>query len=122
MSITADLIRGHTDAIILAKLMDGDGYGYSINKSIKSETGGQYELKEATLYSVFRRLEGDGLIVSYWGDGDIGARRRYYSITEAGRRAYSSHIEEWNAACKIINRLIRCSSESGMGGNDEYYL
>lgn len=122
MSITADLIRGHTDAIILAKLITGDSYGYSINKTIKEETYGQYELKEATLYSVFRRLESEGLIVSYWGDGDTGARRRYYSITDKGRHAYHVHLEEWNHACKIITRLIKADTKDGIGGNDERYI
>ena len=66
MSIASDLIRGHTDAIILAKLMRGDNYGYEINKAIQQRTGNRYELKEATLYSAFRRLEQAGCIESYW--------------------------------------------------------
>lgn len=57
MSIASDMIRGHTDTIILAHLMSGDSYGYKINRSISEKTGGQYELKEATLYTAFRRLE-----------------------------------------------------------------
>ena len=56
MSITADLIRGHTDAIILAALLQGDSYGYRINRSMFDMTDGRYELKEATLYTAFRRL------------------------------------------------------------------
>ena len=67
MAIAADLIRGHTDTIILAQLTHGDSYGYNINRVIQRITGGQYELKEATLYTAFRRLEQSGLIVSYWG-------------------------------------------------------
>lgn len=122
MSITADLIRGHTDAIILAKLIKGDSYGYSINKTIKEETYGQYELKEATLYSAFRRLESEGLIVSYWGDSDTGARRRYYSITDKGKRTYSLHLDEWNHACKIITRLIQSNANDNTGGSNERYL
>ena len=33
MSIASDIIRGHTDAIILARLSAGDSYGYEINKA-----------------------------------------------------------------------------------------
>lgn len=51
----ADLIRGHTEAIILARLREKDSYGYEINKTIAQATGGQFELKEATLYTAFRR-------------------------------------------------------------------
>ena len=56
MSIAGDLIRGHTDAIILARLLRGDSYGYEINKTIESLSGGAFVLKEATLYTAFRRL------------------------------------------------------------------
>ena len=42
---------------------------------------GEVELKEATLYTAFRRLEAAGLIQSYWGSETSGARRRYYAIT-----------------------------------------
>lgn len=43
MSIASDIIRGHTDAIILAHLLSGDTYGYEINKSIQNITGNQYD-------------------------------------------------------------------------------
>ena len=65
MAIAADLIRGHTDTIILAQLTHGDSYGYNINRVIQQITGGQYELKEATLYTAFRRLEQNGLCLLY---------------------------------------------------------
>ena len=106
MSIASDLIRGHTDTIILAKLMGGDNYGYEINKSIQQKTGGDYELKEATLYTSFRRLEVAGCISSYWGDEQTGARRRYYSITESGKDTYKRLIQEWESAKKMIEKLI----------------
>ena len=106
MSITSDIIRGHTETIILALLSRGDSYGYLINKSIVSATGGRYELKEATLYSAFRRMESDGLISSYWGDEQTGARRRYYRITDSGRDAYHGLISEWKSARAMIDKLI----------------
>jgi len=106
MSIASDLIRGHTDTIILARLMDGDNYGYEINKSIQQRTGGMYELKEATLYTAFRRLEESECITSYWGDEMTGARRRYYSVTDTGRETYEGLISEWKIAKTMIDKLI----------------
>ena len=113
MSITADLIRGHTDTIILAALLKGDSYGYRINKAIRTATGGVYELKEATLYTAFRRLEETDYIRSYWGSEESGARRRYYAITEAGRVAYARLLEEWQRANVLINRLVAGDIEGG---------
>lgn len=106
MSITSDLIRGHTDTIILASLMQGDSYGYKINKGILQTTENQYELKEATLYTAFRRLEDAGLIRSYWGNEATGARRRYYCITETGINEYWRQKDEWNNAKTLIDKLI----------------
>ena len=105
MSIASDLIRGHTETIILAQLIDHDSYGYSINKVISDKTGGAYELKEATLYTAFRRLEQAGMIKSYWGEGP-GARRKYYSITRLGRALYEQNKEEWENTKKLIDSLM----------------
>lgn len=107
MSITSDLLRGHTDTIILAHLLKGDSYGYEINKSIMEKTDNKYELKEATLYTAFRRLEQAGCITSYWGDETTGARRRYYSITDIGRRVYENNKRDWEYAKILIDKLLK---------------
>ena len=110
-TITADLIRGNTDMIILAQLIDEDSYGYRINHRIREATDQRYELKEATLYTAFRRLEEAGAITSYWGDEDSGARRRYYSITPQGRQNYERMLADWKAAHEIISNLIGLGAE-----------
>ncbi len=112
MSITADLIRGHTDTIILAALMQDDSYGYRINRTLCSLTDGRYELKEATLYTAFKRLEEAGYIRSYWGDEATGARRRYYAITQDGRNAYHRLMREWGEASALLEKLIRFGGET----------
>jgi PadR family transcriptional regulator PadR len=104
--ISTDLIRGHTDTIILNVLRDHDSYGYQMYKTIIAMSGNQYELKEATLYTAFRRLEKEGLIASYWGDETQGGRRKYYRITEEGLERYEQYKQEWHVAKKILNKLI----------------
>jgi len=91
--------------------MGGDNYGYEINKSIQQRTGGKYELKEATLYTAFRRLEEAGCISSYWGDELTGARRRYYSVTDTGRETYEGLISEWATAKAMIDKLIETEED-----------
>ena len=106
MSIAGDLIRGHTDAIILARLLKSDSYGYEINKVISTLSSGRFELKEATLYSAFKRLEEQGFIASYWGTAGAGARRRYYAITPAGREASHKLMLEWEETKEIMDKLL----------------
>ena len=81
--LSSDLLRGHTDTIVLGVLLKVDRYGFEIYKTIRDATGGDYEIKEATLYATFRRLVKDGLVEAYWGDETQGGRRKYYRITDA---------------------------------------
>lgn len=104
--LSADLLRGHTDTIVLGILMKGDSYGYEIYKTIVEKTNEEYVLKEATLYSSFRRLEKEGFITSYWGDETKGGRRKYYRITEKGKQQYRQNKLDWEFAQKILNRLL----------------
>ncbi|HEU0295962.1 MAG TPA: PadR family transcriptional regulator [Anaerolineales bacterium] len=104
--ISSDLLRGHTDTIILKLLMDGDKYGYEISKLIQTNSCNEYELKEATMYSSLKRLEGDGNITSYWGDETQGGRRKYYRITERGKQIYSENKSNWEYAKRILDQLL----------------
>ena len=86
--------------------MQGDNYGYEINKTILQRTGGLYEFKEATLYTAFKRLEESGCVNAYWGDELSGARRKYYSITNEGRQTYNRLVADWQEAKQTIDGLI----------------
>jgi PadR family transcriptional regulator len=104
--ISADLLRGHTDTIIMKLLLGGDKYGYEITKLIQTNSGGEYELKEATMYSSLKRLEGDGCITSYWGDETQGGRRKYYQITKKGNQLYSENKSNWEYAKRVLDNLL----------------
>ena len=112
MPISADLIRGHTDAILLAHLIHNASYGYEINKAIQQTSGGLYELKEATLYTAFKRLEDAGCIASYWGEEATNARRKYYRITPLGRELFGRLLEEWHVTRDIIDKLLNTEAEN----------
>jgi PadR family transcriptional regulator, regulatory protein PadR len=106
-TISTDLIRGNTDSIILNILRQGDSYGYEIYKKIIELSGNLYELKEATLYTAFRRLEQEGYIVSYWGDETQGGRRKYYRITDVGLERYEQNRKDWDFAREVLDKLIK---------------
>ncbi len=104
--ITSDLLRGHTDTMILKLLMGGDKYGYEISKLIQTNSNGAYELKEATMYSSLKRMENEGCIISYWGDETQGGRRRYYQITGKGKETYFENKKNWEYAKDILDQLL----------------
>jgi Predicted transcriptional regulators len=107
-SINSDLIRGNVTTIILKALMDEDRYGYDILREIEVKSEGVYKLKQPTLYSCLKRLEKQGLISSYWGDQDDteGGRRRYYSLTDAGRAFVQKMQSEYEYSRTILDKLL----------------
>ncbi len=104
--ISSDLLRGHTDSIILKLLLDGDKYGYEITKLVHEHSNKLYELKEATMYSSLKRLENDARITSYWGNETQGGRRKYYRVTERGLELYKDNKQNWDYAKQILNELL----------------
>ena len=106
MTISADLLRGYTDTLIMRQLAGGDGYGYGISRSVAEKSEGMVQLKEATLYTAFRRMEENGYIRSYWGDESTGARRRYYSLTEPGRNKLAEEKTAWEETRRVMDTLL----------------
>lgn len=104
--VSSDMLRGHTDTIVLSFLSVEDNYGYDIFKGISEAGGDRFEMKEATLYASFRRLEKDGYIESYWGDETQGGRRKYYRITEKGRILHRQNIDDWRFTNRILAKLF----------------
>ena len=104
--LTSDLLRGHTDTIILKFLISGDKYGYEISKLVYELSDYEYELKEATMYSSLKRLEHDGHITSYWGNETQGGRRKYYKITTSGQEQYATNRQNWLYAQTILKKLL----------------
>ena len=106
LGISSDLIRGHINTIILRSLYDGDKYGYDIINEIEKKSGGLYSLKQPTLYSALKRLESLKYVTSYYGDYSNGGRRKYFSLTDLGRKITEQNLSEWEYSRTIIDSLI----------------
>ena len=53
-----------------------------------------------------------GYINTYWGEGDIGARRKYYKITADGRQAYQRMLAEWQEAKNLMDNILSIEGEA----------
>ncbi len=107
-AISADLIRGHINTIILRTLDERDKYGYEIINEIEDKSHGQYTLKQPTLYSALKRLETQGYIKAYWKTDEVssGGRRKYFTLTELGREYSEKNQAEWEYSRTVIDSLI----------------
>jgi DNA-binding PadR family transcriptional regulator len=88
---------------VLVALADGDKHGYAIGKEVSRRTGGETTLRTTTLYSVLKRLVEDGLIEETADRPDPALddeRRRYYRLTDRGRRVAVAESERLSESVK----------------------
>ena len=90
------LKRGLLDVCVLAAIKNGDSYGYKIIKDLKS----CIELSESTLYTILKRLETAGMLTVRTAEHD-GRLRKYYHITDAGRKRIDSFRAEWKEVISV---------------------
>jgi DNA-binding PadR family transcriptional regulator len=107
--ISKALIAASTKPLILSILLDGETYGYRIIKQMKALSGGRLEWSFGMLYPVLHRLEKDGLIASSWKSSDKERPRKYYRLTDAGRRELEREKSQWQAVNGIFSRLWESS-------------
>lgn len=103
--ISKALIAASTKPMILSILVNGENYGYQIIQSVKRITGGKLEWSDGMLYPVLHRLEKDGFIRSKWIISEEGRRRKYYSITDLGRKELEADMAQWKSVYLVLSRL-----------------
>jgi PadR family transcriptional regulator PadR len=94
---SADRARknGSAEFLILALLEDRPQHGYEIACEIERRSRGAISFLPASLYPVLYRLEGRGLIKGRWLEAAGERRRRFYTLTSAGRRELAAQRSSW---------------------------
>ncbi len=90
--------KGLVEVCILTLLSRGDSYGYQLIKDI----GPIMDLSESTLYPVLSRLEGAGSLKVYSVEHN-GRLRKYYAITEEGKKRIQEFLLEWADVKKVYD-------------------
>lgn len=106
-SIERELKRGTLELIVLHLLAPGEAYGYEIVSELTAETKGALEVTDGTLYPVLYRLERAGFVDVRWETQPRGVPRKYYRLTEAGRRELAALTEEWTTFSKAMTKLLQ---------------
>ncbi len=107
------MMKGSIEILLLSLIEKGDIYGYEMAKRLKEKSNDLYSMGEGTLYPALQRLEKQKFITSYWGNSETGGRRKYYSITEVGKKELSVKLNEWEQ----LNNLIKACREGFLCAN-----
>jgi PadR family transcriptional regulator PadR len=103
-----DLNGGLVALVLLAVLAssDEDLYGYEIAKRLQKSNQGEAVFKEGTVYPVLRALNAMGLLTSRVVPSYSGPPRRYYGITDEGRRMLGEYRSIWRQTRDFVDRFI----------------
>lgn len=98
-------MKGSSQLLILKVISDEPLYGYQIAKNIKEQSEEIFSMGEGTLYPVLHKLELLGLVDSYWQEVE-GRRRKYYAISQKGKKALQEKAAEWATFSGAVNAII----------------
>lgn len=105
------LKRGLLEVCVLAAIADEDSYGYKIIKDMKP----YIELSESTLYTILKRLETADMLSVRTAEHE-GRLRKYYHITQAGRKRIEEFKSDWTEMLSIY-RFVTKEDESHVKDN-----
>jgi PadR family transcriptional regulator, regulatory protein PadR len=98
--------KGSADILILALVDEEALHGYEIARRIEARSAGTLVFTLASLYATLYRLEERGLIRGRWVEQAGQRRRRYYRITEPGRRVLAAQREDWTRFIAAFSEVV----------------
>ena len=106
MTIDKTLLAGSTATLIL-KLLDGrDMYGYQSIEELARRSDNTFQLKAGTLYPLLHGLEKKGLLESYEQNADSARIRKYYHLTNKGRKFLKEKTAEWKEYSSAVSKVL----------------
>ncbi|MDD6347614.1 MAG: PadR family transcriptional regulator [Lachnospiraceae bacterium] len=100
-SLSMEMRRG-TIVLCVLSLLDKPAYGYHLTAELEKRG---LPVEGNTLYPLLRRLSSQGLLDSSW-DTDSGKPRKYYCLTDEGRRVRDAMRQEWQAMAEAVDAIL----------------
>ena len=99
------LVAASSKPVILSLLLSGESYGYQILQRVRRVSGGTMKWSSAMLYPVLRRMEKEGLIRSQWRVSEENRMRKYYRLTDLGRKEFEKEKARWTDIQKALRKI-----------------
>ncbi len=108
-----ELRRGVLEYCVLATVRDKESYAFEIVRVLSA--AGELVTSEGTIYPLLSRLRRDHLVTTTWRESDAGPPRRYYQVTDAGRRALAAFGDDWARFRDAVDNLLESDTSGGRG-------
>lgn len=105
-AIDKELLKGTIPFMVLRLIGEKEVYGYQIIKLLSGLSEELFLFKEGTLYPILHNLEKDDFISSYWRESSVGRKRKYYRITDEGRKQLEMKFQEWKRFKAAVDLVL----------------
>ena len=107
MMVKAGEAVDHMIGQLLPLLEDGDKYGYQMTEELRRRSDKTFELKSGTLYPLLHTLEQKGYITAWEEASDSSRPRRYYHLTDTGRKHLAEKEQEWRTYADAMVKVLK---------------
>ena len=91
--------------LILRLLEEKDMYGYEMIETLQEKSQNVFQLKAGTLYPLLHSMEEKGYLQAY-EDMVNGKMRKYYSLTQDGRKFLKEKKAEWQEYSSAVANVL----------------
>jgi len=100
--MSIQLKKGALQLCVLGLLSKRDMYGFELVGEISQHV----KIAEGTIYPLLKRIKDEGFVTTYLQESQEGPPRKYYQITELGRRTLAELQEEWKSLVEGIKNIL----------------
>ena len=105
MRIELELMRGAGPAAVMQLLESGEKYGYELVQLLEKRSNGVLAMGQSTLYPMLYNLQAKGLIAARSETAESGRTRKYYRLTDKGKRQLAKDRKQWESLSAAMGQL-----------------
>jgi PadR family transcriptional regulator PadR len=94
--------KGVLELCVLSMLAKRDWYGYEISEYLSQKI----DIADGTVYPLLRKLKSDGMVTTYLSEESGGPPRKYYSLTDEGRKAYQTDRNDYLNFAATVESIL----------------
>jgi PadR family transcriptional regulator PadR len=105
MRIERELMRGAGPVAVMRLLQSGERYGYELIELLDRQSAGVLAMGQSTLYPLLYNLEAKGWVTSRIETADNGRSRKYYRLTDKGKKRLVQDSKQWQSLAAAMGKL-----------------
>ncbi len=116
MRIERELLKGVLPLAVLKVLNRQAMYGYELVTELAKHSDDVLKLGQSTLYPLLYNLEAQGLVKGEWATAQSGRERKYYRLTDKGKKRLTRDLSQWEALVHGMGRLVTGTAQAQVCG------